>query len=87
MEALRREIIVLTLKASSMNPDRYMLKSDHVNALKKREEELLTDMKNQLVKGYAEMKKQSAEAVEAAVESQRSEIKRLEGDCNHCPPP
>ena len=40
-------------------------------------------MKNQLVKGYAEMKKQSAEAVEAAVESHRLEIKRLEGDCNH----
>ena len=36
--ALRREVIVLTQKASSVNLDRYMLKSDHVNALKKREE-------------------------------------------------
>ena len=40
-------------------------------------------MKNQLMKGHAEIKKQTAEAVEAAVESHRLEIKRLEGDCNH----
>ena len=38
LAALRREVIVLTQKASSVNLDRYMLKSDHVNALKKREE-------------------------------------------------
>ena len=83
LDALRREIIVLTLQASSVNLGRYMLKSDHAAAFKTSEEELLTNMKNQLVKGFAEMKKQAAEAVEAAVASQRSEIKRLEGDCNH----
>ena len=46
----------------------------------------MTDMKNQLTKGHAEMKKQSAEAVEAAVEGQRAEIKRFESDCQHFRP-
>ena len=38
LDALRREVVALTLKASSVNLDRYMLKSDHANALKKRAE-------------------------------------------------
>ena len=51
--------------------------------LKRREDELITSMRSQLVKGHAQMKRQTAEAVEAAVASQKSEITGLEGDCQH----
>ena len=66
-----------------MYPEKYMLKSDHAALLKKREGELLADMKIQLVKGHAKMRRQTAEAVEAVVSSQKAEIVLLEGDCRH----
>ena len=37
LDALRREVVVLTLKASSVDLGRYMLQSDHANILKQRE--------------------------------------------------
>ena len=56
---IRREAVVLTVKASSMDPEKYMLKSDHAALLKKREGGLLADMKLLLVKGHAEMRRQT----------------------------
>ena len=64
-----------------MDPDKYMLKSDHAAFKKKREGELLADMKIQLVKGHAEMRRQTAEAVDAGAAGQNAEIICLEGDC------
>ena len=37
----------------------------------------------QLLKGHAEMRRQTVEAVEAAVSHQKAEHVRLEGDCRH----
>ena len=36
-DTVRREVVTLTMKASTMDPERYMLKSDHSELLKKRE--------------------------------------------------
>ena len=60
-----------------------MLKTDHATILKNREGELLPEMKSQLLKGHADMRRQTAEAVEAAVASPKSATTRLEGDCTH----
>ena len=51
--------------------------------LKKREEELLRDTKAQLVKGHAEMKRQTVEVVEAAVVGLKTDVARAEGDRQH----
>ena len=67
LDSFRREIITLTMRASVIDPAKYMLKSEHSELLKKRETELLTDMKVQFMKGHAEMRRQTAEAVEAVV--------------------
>ena len=45
LDTLRREIVTLTTKASAVDPERYMLKSDHSELLKEREAALLSDMK------------------------------------------
>ena len=37
LDSFRREIVILKMKASTMDPERYMLKSDHSELLKKRE--------------------------------------------------
>ena len=66
-----------------MDPERYMLKSEHSELLKKRDTELLADMKVQLTKGHVEMRRQTVEAVEAVVAHQTAEIVRLEGECRH----
>ena len=83
LDSFRREIITLRMSASVMDPENYMLKSEHAELLKKRETELLADMKVQLLKGHAEMRRQTAEAVEAAASHQKAEMMRLEGDCSH----
>ena len=46
--------------------------------LKKREEELLAEMKIQLHKWHAEMKKQTVEAVEAAVAGSKADLARAD---------
>ena len=73
LDTVRREVVTLTLTASSMDPEKYMLKSDLSELLKKREAELLADMKVQLLKGHAEMRRQTVEAVEAAVSNRKAE--------------
>ena len=37
LDQFRREVVTLTMQASTMDPERYMLKSDHSELLKKRE--------------------------------------------------
>ena len=37
LDQFRREVVTLTMKASTMDPERYMLKYDHSELLKKRE--------------------------------------------------
>ena len=51
--------------------------------LKKREEELLADMKAHLVRDHTEMKRQTVEAVESAVVGLKSDLARAEGDRQH----
>ena len=48
---------------------------------KTREAELLADMKAQFVKGHAEMKRQTVEAVESAVVGLKTDLARAEGVC------
>ena len=83
LDTVRREVDTLTAEASSMGPERYMLKSEHSELLKMREAELLANMNVQLRKGHAEMRRQTAQAVEAAVSHQKAEIVRLGIDCRH----
>ena len=83
LDTVRRVVVALTMKASAMDPERFMLKSDQSELLKKREAELLSDMKVQLLKGHVDMRRHIVEAVEAAVSHQKAEIVRLEGDCRH----
>ena len=45
----------------------YILKYEHAIRLKKREDELITDMRQQLVKGHAEMRRQTVEAVKTSL--------------------
>ncbi len=52
------------LRNSSREKAMYILKSEHSILLKKREDELITDMRYQLVKGHVDMRKQTAEVVE-----------------------
>ena len=70
VDTVRREVVTLTVKASSIDPGRYMLKSDHSELLKKREAEFFAHMQVQLLKGHAEMRRQTVEAVEAIVQPQ-----------------
>jgi hypothetical protein len=48
--------------------------------LKKREDELIVDMRNQLVNGHAEVRRQTAQDVESSIFEHRAEITRLEED-------
>ena len=50
LESVRRQIIALEMRGSALESDTLFLQSDHAMLLKKREEELLSDMKAQLVK-------------------------------------
>ena len=51
--------------------------------LKKREEDLVADMRKQLSIGYSDMCKKTSEAVETARAEHRKEIARLEDDRPH----
>ncbi len=46
--------------------------------LKKRGDEFIADMKAQHVKGHADMREQTAEAVDATISEQRADITRLQ---------
>ena len=77
----QRAVIAMTIKSSAArDDDRLMSKTERAVLLKRREEELLADMKEQLHKRHAEMEKQTAEAVEAAVAGREANLARVEGD-------
>ena len=56
----------------------YVLKSEHESVLKRREDELVVDMRKQLSIGYSDMHQRTAEAVETTRAEHRKEITRLE---------
>ena len=67
MATAQREVIAMTIRSCpTRNDEMLMLKAERTALLKQREEELLADMKIQLYKGHADMKRQTAKAVEAA---------------------
>ena len=75
----QREIIALSIKhCPPREDDRLMLKTEHASLFQKREDELLADVKMQLCKGNAEMKKQTAKAVETAIVRLNADIARVE---------
>ena len=55
------------IRNSARDDSKYILKSEHALMLRKREDELITDMRSQLVKGHADMRKQTVEAVASSV--------------------
>ena len=61
----------------------YSLESEHAILLKRREDELITDMRKQLVKSHAEMGRQMVEAVDSPLSEHRVEIAHLEVDKQH----
>ena len=50
LDTIRREYVALAGKVACADPEQYVLKTDHVALLKRREAELLADMKTQLMK-------------------------------------
>ena len=73
----------LFIQSSARDDSTYILKSEHALVLKKLEDELIADMRSQLVKGHAEMRRKTAEAVGTAMADQRAEITRPEKDSQH----
>ncbi len=73
----------LFIKNSAPDDNEYILKSTRALMLRKREDEFITHMRSQLLKGHAAVRKQTAEVVEAAVSDQRAGITRLETDRQH----
>ena len=61
----------------------YILTSEHESMLKVREDELVADMRKQLLIGYADMKQRTVEAVELSRTEHRKELTRLEEDRQH----
>ena len=78
LDSVRRQLLALEARSQTFESDRFMLKSDHAVMLKTREEELLADMKAQIVRGHADV-----EAVESAVVGLRTELTRAECDRQH----
>ena len=68
----------LSLKKTDRDVAQYVLKSEHEALLKKREEDLVADMRKQLSIGYSDMCKKTSEAVEVARAEYRKDITRLE---------
>jgi hypothetical protein len=58
-------------------------KSEHESILKKREDDLVANMRKQLSIGYSDMCKKTSEAVETARAEHRKDITRLEEDRQH----
>ena len=70
------------LRNSAREKAMYPHKSEHAIPIKAREDELVTDMRKQLVNGHAEMRKRTAEAVELSL-AHRTEVTRLEEERQH----
>ena len=74
------EEMQLSLKKADRDVAQYVLRSEHEAMLKKREEDLVADMRKQLSIGYSDMCKKTSEAVEVARAEHRKVITRLEED-------
>ena len=73
LAAAQQGAISLTTRCGAAPEDaKVMLETEHAVLLKRRKDELLADMNVQFVKGHAATKKQTAEAVEAAVAGLKS---------------
>ena len=59
------------------------LKSEHETLLKALQDELITDMRKQLVNSHVDMRKRTSEAVELSLAEHRKEVGRLEEDRQH----
>jgi hypothetical protein len=73
----------LSLKKTDRDVSQYVLRSEHEAMLKKREEDLVADMRKQLSIGYSDMCKKTSEAVEVVRAEHRKDITRLEEDRQH----
>ena len=71
------------LRNSALEKASHILKSEHAILLKNREDELITDMRQQLVKGHAEIIRQTAKSVELSLAEHGAEITRLAKDKQH----
>ena len=80
LDFVRRQVIALETKGSAHDSGKLILRSDHALLLRKREDELLADMKTQFPKGHAEMQRQIGEAVESAGTGLKADLARAEGD-------
>ena len=72
-----------SLRNAVWDKSQYVLKSEHESMLKQREEDLVADMRKQLLIGYSDMRQRTAEAVETTRAEHRKEITRLEEDRQH----
>ena len=77
------EEMELSLKKTDRDAAQYVIKSEHEAMLKRREEDLIADMRKQLSIGYSDMCKKTSEAVETARAEHRKDITRLEEDRQH----
>ena len=71
------------LRYSSREKASCITMSEHEILLKRREDELSTEMRQQLVKGHVDMRRQTAEAVELYCSEHHAEVARLEEDKQH----
>ena len=77
----QREVIALAIKCSATREDeKVRLKQERAVLFERREDELLLDMQLHLVKGRAEMQKQTVEAAEGAVAGLKADLACAEGD-------
>ena len=80
----QREVIALAIKCSATREDeKVRLKQERAVLFHRREDELLLDMQLHLVKGRAEMQKQTVEAAEGAVAGLKADLAPAEGDRQH----
>jgi hypothetical protein len=77
------EEMQLSLKKTDRDVAQYVLKSEHEAMLKRREEDLIADMRKKLSIGHSDMCKKTSEVVETAQAEYRKDITRLEEDRQH----
>jgi hypothetical protein len=73
----------LVIRNSARGDSKYIPKSEHTLMFKQSEDELVTDMRTQLVNCHAEMRKRTAEAVELYIAEHRAQVTCLEEDRQH----
>ena len=71
------------IRNTARDKAKYILRSEHESLLKAGEDELVTDMRKQLVHGYVVMRHRTVEAVELYHTEHREDSSRLEEDRQH----